>query len=109
MGRLIHEGTRLMQMLYSVIDRAEFPPGSGTEDNPFYWYTYALPEGEDAEDCADSECPNVAHAGLVFMNEDDKERWNDKQDTDETIEADVVFYCVMHFVPAVERINSRPA
>lgn len=95
-----------MQMLYSDIDRAEFPPGSGTGDNPFYWYTYTVPEGED---CADPECANVAHGGLVFMKEDDKVRWDENQDTGEMMEADVVFYCVMHFVPAVERINSRPA
>jgi hypothetical protein len=93
------------EILYKDIDRAEMPPGTGTFDRPWYWYTFVVPEREQ---CASPECVITAHAGLVFMKEGDKTRWNEKQDTDEEMDADAVFYCVAHFFPAVERLNKSP-
>lgn len=91
-----------MEILYSDVDKAEMPPGSGSEDRPWYWYVPSTPENEE---CANPECECVAHMGLVFMTEDDKDDWVYAQDVEETFDADVVFYCVMHFIPAVERLS----
>lgn len=91
----------MTEMLYSDVDKAEMPPGTQSFDRPWYWYVGSVPEGEK---CASSECESVAHMGLVFMTEGNKERWQENQNTDETFDADAVFYCVMHFTPAVERM-----
>lgn len=96
-----------MDIRYKDIDRAEMPPGFGSFDRPWYWYTHAsfVLSGEE---CAASGCECRAHAGLILMKEDDKVRWQEKQFTEEMMAADIVFYCAPHFTPAIERLTQSP-
>jgi hypothetical protein len=94
-----------MDIKYRDIIRAEMPPGHGTPERPWYWYTNVT---EANEECAPAECPRPAHMGLVLMKEEQKDAWQERQDTEETMDADVVFYCAIHFIPAVARLTEAP-
>lgn len=94
-----------MDIPYYKIDKAEMPPGLGTLERPWFWYTFALTGDEK---CARPECPSVAHAGLVFMKEGDKGRWQEAQDSEDVLDADIVFYCANDFIPAVTRLTKSP-